>query len=506
MRLLFTVAVVLAITWLLSGGSGKSGFYAERAGNKLLAQQAAPTEELQQAPPASAVPRHATEAKPSGLKAVLRRRIDESHFNRLLDGREIDEEETETLLKVMLELTAFNLQEREQWARRDWEAARLFKNSREEQGDIFVVSGRVRRVEELVPTPEFAKLFQLPRYYRCELRLAAGEGAKKEAGNEAVVFARFVPRSWQQGETLDENAGALGIYLKCVGESAQQPCPVFVAERMAWYPDTPLGRLGMDVGLLDGVSNGRRVLDSEREAFYQMLAAVGRAKPGELLRLAERQLAELPEKMREQWIDKEGVPHHLPYKWTDAQGIERYSVQPLFNLPHARHGQLVALRGTVRQIRHVIVDDRDIRARFGITHYYEVPLFTEDSGDNPLVICVRELPQGLPVGESAEARANVEVAGFFFKLWSYRIEIPRGFEDERGGPGPVYQLAPLIFARDLHWYPVEKPGVNIWAGIIGGICVAVAVVVFWIAGWWSARRSPRIRPPGAEQIKIDMPD
>src|SRR5690606_3536601 len=81
----------------------------------------------------------------------------------------------------------------------------------------------------------------------------------------------------------------------------------------------------------------------------------------------------------------------------------RYSVYPLFNLADEQHGQLVLLQGVARRAIRVEVanprdpeSNRDIITRFGIDHYYEVAIFTKDSADNPIIVCVRELPPGFP--------------------------------------------------------------------------------------------------------------
>ncbi len=63
---------------------------------------------------------------------------------------------------------------------------------------------------------------------------------------------------------------------------------------------------------------------------------------------------------------------------------------PLFNEPASQRGRLVLLSGSARDVLRVDVPDRDIQERFGIRHYYQVHLFTDDSQGNSLIICVRE--------------------------------------------------------------------------------------------------------------------
>ena len=104
-----------------------------------------------------------------------------------------------------------------------------------------------------------------------------------------------------------------------------------------------------------------------------------------------------------------------------AKGL--FSVAPLFNEPANQVGELVLLEGTVRRVTRVDVGKTsdgaasDVARRFGIDHYYELDLFTDDSQNNPIVVCVRELPPGFPVGDGLHE--PVRVAGLFFKSWSF---------------------------------------------------------------------------------------
>ena len=77
-------------------------------------------------------------------------------------------------------------------------------------------------------------------------------------------------------------------------------------------------------------------------------------------------------------------------------------------------------------VEEILVNDPDIVARFGIDHYYQVSLFTDDSYDKhwnpqPLTFCLRELPEGMPYGNLPRYGETVRMAGFFFKTWSYAV-------------------------------------------------------------------------------------
>ena len=82
----------------------------------------------------------------------------------------------------------------------------------------------------------------------------------------------------------------------------------------------------------------------ERECFYQMLAAVGRAKPGQLLREAEELLDTASDERR-------------------RADDEAFSVVPLFNDVPGQRGRLVVLSGVARRVERIRVEDPDIRRR-----------------------------------------------------------------------------------------------------------------------------------------------
>ncbi len=420
----------------------------------------------------------------SGARDLLRRYgIDDSHFEKLIDGRPIDDNETETLLNVIyrmcdfripgvkLRIRGFRTADVERWTRGELNLAELVREPKANRGEIFQLFGRVSSIEVRQPWPEDVERFELKQYYRCEFILADGS-------QPAVVYTRNVPRRWQAGGKIDQRVGAPGLFLKFAAEDAQRPVPVFVAPRVAWHPETLLGELGMDVGLLDDVQNKTKLTEDDRECFYQMLAAAGRAKPRQLLRAARQEL--------------------------ERAGREEFSVEPLFNRPDRQRGRLVALSGTVRRVVRVRVGDPDVVARFGIDHYYNLFLFTDDSLNNPIVFCVRELPQGMPEGEGPKYREQVRVAGFFMKSWAYPIARPR--QNNEGARGGRWQLAPLLIGREPVWYPYQPPPANTLAGAIAGGLFLAALLGIWIAVWRYGRGDKRFRDGTiAKALQIDSP-
>jgi hypothetical protein len=403
--------------------------------------------------------------------------IDQSHFDQLTDGVPWQADENETLLKIMYRLHRdFRPAEVEQWSRGKPEPARLAGDPDASRGEIFALAGRVVSVEICRPAKEAARRFELSEYYRCGFVLA-------DDRQPAVVFAHTIPQAWKKDRPRDARAGALALFLKLGSKTPDQPLPIFVTSRIAWYPPTPLGDLGMDVGLFDDLRPGAsadpweeeqgprpgtsvgdlRLTARSRECFYQLLSAAGRAEPGALSALAAGELK--------------------------RTGRDRFSVVPLFNEPLEQQGRLVVLSGTARQVIAIRVSDEDVVSRFGIDHYYEVSLFTEDSQGNPLVFCVRELPEGMPVGEGAEFGEYVTAAGFFFNKWAYRSR--RSADPALAEP--EWQLAPLLIGRDLKWHPRRSAPASPLLGAIAGGLFVLALLGVWLALWRSSRRDRQFR-------------
>ena len=220
----------------------------------------------------------------------------------------------------------------------------------------------------------------------------------------------------------------------------------------------------MDAELLDTLRDRQKIGPPQRECFYQMLAAVGRAKPGQLLRRARQELKK--------------------------EGKTSFSAVPLFNDPGDQRGRLVSFSGAARRVVKVRVQDPDIVERFGIKYYYEIYLFTPDSQDNPLVFCVRELPEGMPTGSDPRYSQQVEVAGFFLQTWSYRPELA----NEPDGNPDARQLAPLLIGREPRWSrPPQAAGTSPLYGLIAGGLFILLLAAIWLAVWRSAKKDRRFQ-------------
>lgn len=437
--------------------------------------------------------------------------VDQSHWDRILDHRPIHADENEVLLRLLYVIDRFPQREVYRWAYPVTSFQQLFEKAEESRGEFFNLEGRVTRVMVRQPVPELVNRFEFDRYYECRWVNPAGE--------EGVVFTRSVPKAWlDRPSPLDERASARGLFVKVIGDRPEEAQPVFVAERIAWHPDTLLGRLGMDIGLLDTLVDNQRLTAQESECFYQMLAAVGRARPGQLRQAAQAALALAKASSGaaagEAASGVEAAPQALVATDTSDPLATGYSVVPLFNDPASVRGELVELAGTTRSVLRVELSAEDplgIRARFGIDHYYQVSLFTPDSQGNPITICVRNVPEGMPIGEGPRFAEQIRVAGFFLKKWAYRIalpeEVPASSGDDDGEP-LRRQLAPMVVARDLVWYPAQPPRRDARSAAVAAGVLIVVLTVFLVVAWRRKghTRSPARKFAGESSPSEGLPD
>lgn len=384
--------------------------------------------------------------------------VEESHFDLLVDSRPLDESEQEPLLRFLYAIRKFPLEEARRFTRAKFTTPQSAEASNGLRGEIYQLKATVTHVTIELPRPEAVDRYGIERYYRCRVEL--------ESGQLATVLALDVPKAWPIEKDVSQRTSCNALYLKrAPAGSNDLSQPVFAAARLAWHPEGVLGDAGMDCGLFDQVANQESIRAEERECFYQLLWAAGRIDPLELFRL------------------------------TDRAPSEDYSVVPLFNDAAHQHGELVALTGTARRAMLVRLDERkdaDLIERFGFDHYYQVEIFTDDSQGNPLVFCVRELPDGFPQGP--QIYESVRIPAFFFKTWAYRLQ------SLDGQPSTGYQLAPMLVGHQLQWIP--QPAA--YSGTVGVVVILSLLLLAGIAIW--AFRSSDRRFHDRVMARRRMPD
>lgn len=311
--------------------------------------------------------------------------------------------------------------------------------------DVRHWQGRLHASRYVECSQEETAKFGLPGYYEIQCALDDGQTAR--------VFSLEAPPSWKDPAqaAVGDRIGTIAVTLHA---AADPPVLVLASIRVAWYPDTPLGNLGVDAGPLDAVIDRTRLSHDDIEAFYSTLAAAGR--------LADEAL-------------------------TPASGSTT-AVAPLFNEPAKQRGKQVVIEGNARRAVKINLTDEALVERFGLDHYFELEVFTDDSQGSPLVACVRQLPADFPLGDAIYER--VRVGGFFFKVWAYELNFPG---EQPPAVKPVkkrYQLAPLILGKSVRRLPRPAVVTATGSGAISAALFAAALAagVVWL---WLQQRDDR---------------
>ena len=284
-------------------------------------------------------------------------------------------------------------------------------------------------------------------------------------GQTAGIFVPAVPSAWNTGPPVQKRAAAFGMYIK-----THNGIPVFVAPNIEWFPDTWLGNLGFDVALLDHVpvsrvihlehhdeeTNRRAFKFTEADAmpFYALLRTISATSAGWLEDEAKKQDAGMP-----------------------------FGVIDLFNRPGETRGKPMLLHGTAKRIIPTPVLDREVQALFGIEHYYQIYLFTDESRGNPIVVCVGSLPEGMPTGDADNFAERITIAAVPYKLWIYET------------PGEPH-YAPVLIGREPIWHPKPSPPSS---GTLAGFSFTafLVLVCLWFAVrlWAQGCRRKRVPNP-----------
>ncbi len=403
---------------------------------------------------------------PANAREILQRYdIGPSQLDGFFHGQPLGPGEDDVLGKILYRFSRLGLDNLERWRRKDVTWDQLAAAPSDYRAEIFHLRGRAKHVEQHKLLPELAELFEFDSYYRVTLAI-------DDSPYQALVCTRNVPTAWKLGEPIDERAAADGLFLKLGATEEGQTAPqlVVAAGRVAWFPDRAetalhigpdqrkLAEWGFDFGLFDGVraANGRGIGDADREAFYQLLAAISRAPAGSLAKSPPMDL---------------------------VATLER---------PQEQHGEFVSVQGIARRVTKVQVSDADIRKRFGIEHYYEIDLslplgdktlrFGKDSkGEQnpvyantfPVTLNVLRLPPGLAEGD--QQSTTVRADAVFFKLWTYRSTYTTKFNR--------VQPAPLLFGETITVVPFER-GSNVVSGVLVAGAFVLAGLVIGIIFWW----------------------
>lgn len=320
-----------------------------------------------------------------------------------------------------------------------------------------------------------------------------------ERGLVADVLVASAPQEWPRWQTIDQPAGLMGLPLATAiaprpsdPPAAGQPWPdeqaglLLAAPLVAWYPDTLLGRVGMDYGLFDTVVDGKQLVSGDTAAFFALLAAVGQTDPQAIAAAA-------------------GGP-----------GDVMPLIDPARKWFPSHRGDPLVIDGTALRARRVPIDEPFRRQELGLDHYWELFVFVETplldvdgrmQNSFPIVCCVRDLPAGMPTGERINER--VRVPGFAFKRYAYVFESPHEKPEHTASRGTERRQTTLLIGPRASWSPVPAaPADRPFQILLGLAAVAALAAMFGFGilyGSWSVNRTIR-RSQAALPDRVDLPD
>ena len=293
--------------------------------------------------------------------------------------------------------------------------------------------------------------------------------------------ALMVGGSPPKGGTTSERVTVDGVFVKYVpagtmsgtmypwSRSAVEPMAVIVAPRVQWRNDSPLGDLGMDFGLLQGIQDQSALTAADHDAFYRLLLLAKNADPA---RLGNHVGHDVPMVAVGDAADLDGSSPGLPALFHDPQA----------GTPAAQRGRLVKLSGKACRVVRVPVDDPAVATRLGADHYFEIDLVANRVPacgwqGNPLVFCTLHLPDGMPLGGPPSYGEGVEVTGFFLKTWQYPTVLSQGEKEANPASSRAMQTAPLLIGPAPLWKPAAISTKSPTTGAVVGLLVLAMIGV-----------------------------
>jgi hypothetical protein len=419
----------------------------------------------------------------AGPRELLRRyQIGESQLDLFVDGEPLETDGLATLLRLLYRMPSFPLHKIHQWQQWEPNWQDLLDRPGQYRGAFVQLTGSVAHVQRIeVPQP-FVQRLNFDHYYRLEFSSA-------EPAPAAIVYSRTIPSVWanrlenaRSAQLMLVERGSLsGMFLQLGALQDGNPTVVLVTNSVAWHPDdvdpatgitadhVALADYGMDVAQFSAVEDRRPLTVHDRECFYQLLHTMSK----------------------------------LPHDFLTERAVAQPDVTALLQEPRDHRGRLYSLVGTARRAIRIKVDDPDIVMRFGIRHYYEVEIFTDTAmtvrfvdaqrGEDkvfhryPVVVCLRTLPDWMPVGE--KIHANVRVTGFFLKHWTYRSQYMSATAPGMSDGPDRLQLSPLLIGLELKPFEFEGASDRVWGRVFGGMFVILLVgIAFYV---WRMERGDR---------------
>jgi len=388
------------------------------------------------------------------------------------------------------------------------------------RGTAITVSGRARQIEKQTPA---ANHLGLQTYYRVVIQpdhgvpwpfivyclelpptLAEGDHLSPPVMATGLFFKKLSYR-WQDGlgtapvilakdvQPIDVSTGLVTDVQKQSAAfskpskstiaitNSENSAPSFSAAKDPLLGKTVLKELRVDLEMLNQIEHRGRIRAEEKGVFYTILAAMNHIDELELIRIALNNLAIVHAEWEHRLNNSESEADESLAKEVLRRLDEgHYSVAPLFNEPQYHIGRLFVFDGIARRALRIEVQSEKVGASYGLDHYYEIDMFTSDSQNYPLVFCVRELPEGFPIGSSLHV--PVRIAGFFFKDWLYRSRRPAEGQQSIGAATTGRaQYAPLLIGRAPVLLAFVQQGESVSQYLLAGLFVVTLAGIWGVA-------------------------
>ena len=304
----------------------------------------------------------------------------------------------------------------------------------------------------------------------------------KIGGETCLVISKQVPPTWGKLKEMNEPIQFYDFFfgLKSQESFLQQPesVPVFVCDRVSWYPNKAstdiveshllLARQGVDLASLDALrsAHGRRLSEAESEFFYQFLRAA-------------KAVDESPDLL---------------------DSVETIEFFDLFRSWKKSTGRVVEIDGIVSRALPVVID-ADRQAELGTEQVYELDLYVpldrtikvrDVEYDSRFPVTVQVL--SLPMSPEEMKGKRIRVKGFFYRFWNYQSV----YTQEAGTGG---QMAPLVIGFNPREVKVSTGQIDFLLTV-----AAIVFVVGAVAMMWFLRRGDKNESNVLQKKKEAMPE
>jgi|GEM_PF-4843988 len=184
---------------------------------------------------------------------------------------------------------------------------------------------------------------------------------------------------------------------------------------------------------------------------------------------------------------------------------------PYFTRPETVEGNLVYIKGTVRQAEEVRIVDPWRQKLYGFDRYYELTVFPSDNATEgwAIIVLARELPEGMSVSSSEDYAEEVELGGFFYANKRWSVDPSKLVQRDRSNSllNNIRPGSPIFITKDLTWLP-HKPTPSLFSMetqiVIVIVLFVIGSVICFLLVWIGRKDNKSMRE--LRKKNIETPD